>query len=179
MNKKTGKNTAARKMAFCGVFAALSLVLLYVGGLTVLDLTLLMLCSFITVVVIIETGDKYGYIYAAVTSALALILLPSKLYAVEYIVFSTVYPIIKPHIERIPNRVVAWVLKIAALDAMFLGCVLLGQFILNVGDEFFPLSLLTMLFGTAFFILYDFAFSKCIKLYLVKLRKIFGFSKYL
>ena len=177
--RKSTRNTAARKTAFCGVFAALSLVLLYLGGLTVLDLTVIMLCSFVTVVVIIETGDKTALIYAAATSVLALILLPSKLYAVEYIVFSALYPLIKPRIEKIRPKWLAFILKIALLDLMLLGCVLLGQLVLHVGDEFFSLSFITMALGTAFFILYDFAFTRCIIFYMAKLRKTIGLYKFL
>ena len=179
MKRQNARNTAARKTAFCGVFAALSLVLLYFGGLTVLDLTVIMLCSLVTVVVIIETGDRYGFIYAAATSVLALILLPSKLYALEYILFSTVYPIIKPRIEHIPNRFAALAVKVASLDLMLLGCILLGQYVLHVGDEFFSLGAVTMLVGTAFFTLYDFALTRCITFYMVKLRKTIGLYKFL
>ena len=177
--KITAKNTAARKTAFCGVFAALSLVLLYVGGMTVLDLTILAFCSLVTVVVIIEAGDRSGWLYAAVTSALALILLPSKLYAVQYILFSSVYPILKPRIEKIPSKAVAFIVKLALLDVMLLGCILLGQFVLGVGDEFFTLSVLTMILGTLFFAVYDIALTRCIIFYLVKLRKTLKLSKFL
>ena len=176
---KTGQNTAARKTAFCGVFAALTLVLLYFGGMTVLDLSVILICSLVSVVVIIETGDKWGFIYAAATSVLALLLLPSKLYAVEYILFSAVYPIIKPRIEKIPSKAVAFILKIASLDLMLIGCVLLGQFVLHVGDEFFTLGVLTVVLGTVFFVLYDIVLTRCIIFYLAKLRKTVGLYKFL
>lgn len=180
MNKKKSlKHSSTARIAFCGVFAALTIVLLYFGGLTVLDLSLLVLCSVVTVVVTIETGYRYGVIYAAATSVLALVLLPSKLYAVEYLLFSAAYPLLRPLIERIPIKALAFCSKIATLDVMLLACILLGQFVLNAGDEFFVLGWLTMAGGTAFFVLYDIALSKAITFYLVKLRKIIGINKIL
>lgn len=176
--RKSAHNSPARVAAFCGIFAALSMVMLYIGGLTVLDLTALVACSLITVLVAIETGTKTGWIYAAVTSALALILLPSKLYAIQYILFSAVYPMLLPIFGRLP-RIASLIVRVAVLDIMLLGCVLLGQYVFMVGDEFFSFGVVTFVLGTAFFVLYDFALSQCIRVYLVKLRKKINFSKFL
>lgn len=167
--KTAARSTAARKTAFCGVFAALSMVMLYIGGLTVLDLSVLVVCSFITVIAAIEAGTKTAWVYSAVTSALALILLPSKLYALEYILFSAVYPLIRPLFSRLPQRL-AFVLRVVVLDAMLLACVLVGQFVLTVGDGFFTLGAATMLGGTAFLALYELSLDRIIPYYLVKLR---------
>lgn len=178
IRKDKGRNTPARKAAFCGVFAALSMTMLYVGGLTPLDLSILVVCSLITAVVAIETGLKTAWLYAAVTAALTLILLPSKFYAIQYIAFSAVYPLLVPLIDRLP-RAAAAVVRIAVLDLMLLACVLLGQLIFMVGDEFFPLGAITFVLGTVFFVLYDLAFTMCLRVYIVKLRKKINFSRFL
>lgn len=163
-------SSEARKTAFCGIFAALEMVILYFGGLTVLDLSILVVCSVITVFVAIEAGDRTAYVFCAATSVLALIILPSKLYAIEYILFSALYPMLKPHFEKLP-KAAAFIVKILFLDLMLLICILVGQFVLNVGDEFYSLGVITMVAGTLFFAVYDYALTKCIYFYLGVLRK--------
>ena len=54
---------------------------------------------------------------------------------------------------------------------MLLLVVVLGQAVFKVGDEFFPLSWVTIGLGTAFFIVFDLTLTLCISLYIVKLRK--------
>ena len=165
-----------KKLTLCGIFAALCIVFLYIGGFTVADLSLLVVCAIMTMVVLVETGEKYAWVYVGVTSTLALILLPSKLYALEYIMLSAVYPILKMHFERMRN-LFAWLVKISCLDCMLLLLVGLGQYIFMAGDEFFSLSVVTVAVGTVFFVLYDFCLSACITLYMVKLRKKFAKTK--
>ena len=98
--KNIGMNTT-RKITLCGVFAALAIVMLYIGGMTVADLTVAAVCALMTMVIVIEAGVKYAWIYAAATAALALILLPNKIYAIEYICFAAVYPVAKMYFERL------------------------------------------------------------------------------
>ncbi len=171
MNKKLTKGTA-----LCGVFAALCLVILMLGGLTAADLSLLVICALMTMVVRVEAGEKMTWIYAAVTSVLALLLLPSKLYAIEYLFMSAVYPILKVHFDQL-RALFAWPVKISCLDCMLVVVLFLGQKVFMLEDEFFSLSAVTVLAGTLFFILYDICLTACITLYLVKLRKRFVSKK--
>lgn len=164
------KKKLTKNIALCGILAALAIGMMYLGEFTPLDLSLLLVCALLTVLVVIETGNKLAWVYAAVTSVLALIILPNKLYAIEYIVFSAMYPIIKGYAERLPKWV-AFAVKIVILDLMLLGCVTLGQFVFAVGDEFFSLSVITMVIGTLFFVLFDYTLTKCISYHIVILRK--------
>ncbi len=165
-----------KKLTLCGIFAALAVVFLYIGGFTVADLSVLALCSLMTMVILVETGEKTAWVYAAVTSTLALILLPSKLYAIEYIFLSATYPILKMHFERL-RPIFAYPVKISCLDCMLLVLLVLAEKVFMAGDEFFSLSVVTIVVGTLFFILYDFALTVCITFYLVKLRKKLGLNK--
>ncbi|MBR4895443.1 MAG: hypothetical protein IKZ41_03370, partial [Clostridia bacterium] len=158
------------------VFAALCLVFLWIGGMTLLDLSILVVCSLMTMLLVIETGDKTAWIYAAATGVLALLLLPSKLYAIEYILFAAVYPIMKLYFERL-RALFAWPVKISFLDTMLLLCVVLAQHVFMAGDDYFALNWITVAMGTLFFILYDITLTLCISLYIVKLRKKLGFGR--
>ncbi len=170
----TNKNLT-KKLALGGVMSALCIALLYLLGLTAFDLSVLVLCSLMTMLVMVECGVKVTWIYAAVTSVLALLLLPSKLYALEYMMFAALYPILKMYFERLP-AMYAWLLKISCLDSMLMLCLVLVRLVFTTAD-FFPFAMPTFILGTAFFILYDIVLTMCISVYMIKLRKIFKLQK--
>ncbi len=161
-----------KKITLCGVFAALALVFMMLLGLTSLSLSILIVCALMTMLIVVETGRKMAWIYAAVTSVLALLLLPDKLYAIEYTLFAAVYPLFKQSFEKLRN-LFAWPLKISFLDCALIVCLILAQHVFMLGDEFFSLSFVTVAVGTLIFILYDLALTACVTLYMVKLRKKF------
>ncbi|MBQ3638237.1 MAG: hypothetical protein II953_07740 [Clostridia bacterium] len=166
----------SRRIALCGIFAALCLVFLGFGGLTLLDLSILVVCALMTMLLVVEAGVRMTWIYAAATSVLALLLLPSKLYAVEYALFAAVYPILKLYMEKLP-AIAAYPVKISCLDSMLLLCLVLAQKVFMAGEDYFSLSWITVGVGTLFFILFDVTLSLCISLYLVKLRKKLGIGR--
>ncbi len=170
----TNKNLT-KKLALGGVMSALCIALLYLLGLTAFDLSVLVLCSLMTMLVMVECGVKVTWIYAAVTSVLALLLLPSKLYALEYMMFAALYPILKMYFERLP-AMYAWLLKISCLDSMLMLCLVLVRLVFTTAD-FFPFAMPTFILGTAFFILYDIVLTMCISVYMIKLRKILKLQK--
>ena len=141
-----------------------------------LDLSVIVVCALMTMLLVVEVGVKMTWVYAAATSVLALLLLPSKLYAVEYILFGAIYPILKLYFEKLPS-IAAWPVKISCLDSMLLICVVLGQYVFMAGEDYFGLSWITIGVGTLFFLLFDVTLSLCISLYLVKLRKKLGIGR--
>ncbi|MBQ7599190.1 MAG: hypothetical protein IJU57_00780 [Clostridia bacterium] len=159
-----------RKIALCGILAALTTGLLYLCCMTPLDLTAVMASALITTLCVIEAGSGYAWIFGAVTATLAVLILPDKLYAIEYALFGAAYPILKGYIERLP-KIPAFIIKIAMMDLMLLGCLLLAKFVFLAGDDYYSLEFLTMLIGTAMFVLFDFTLTKCISFYVKILRK--------
>ena len=161
--------TLTKKLTLCGVMAALALALLYIGGITVLDLSVVLVCSMITMFIMIETGERMTWTYLAVAVFLAFLILPSKMYAIEYTLFGALYPILKAYIERLRGPIV-WMLKLLSLNAMLAVCVLTAKFVFALGDEYFPLGVITFVLGTLFFVLYDRVLTMCVTFYIVKLR---------
>lgn len=47
----------SRRIALCGIFAALCLVFLGFGGLTLLDLSILVVCALMTMLLVVEAGS--------------------------------------------------------------------------------------------------------------------------
>ncbi|MBO5670156.1 MAG: hypothetical protein II333_08150 [Clostridia bacterium] len=164
-----------KKLALGGVMAALCVALLYLLGMTAFDLSVLVLCALMTMLVMVECGVKTTWIYAAVTSVLALLLLPSKLFAIQYVLFSALYPIFKMYFERM-NQVFAWMLKLSCLDSMLMLCLILVRTVFTNAD-FFPFAMPTLIVGTLFFIFFDIVMTMCISVYMIKLRKIFKLQK--
>ncbi len=164
------EKSMTKKLALAGVFAALAMAIIWVAGMTLLDLSALVICAFMTMLLVVEIGEKMTWVYAAATAALAFLLLPDKLYAIEYTLFAAVYPILKLHFEKL-RPLFAWPVKISCLDTMLLFCVVLGQYVFLMGEDYFALGWLTIGAGTLFFLLFDVTLTLCMSFYLVKLRK--------
>ncbi len=169
------KNT--KKMTLAASFAALSFVLLLVGSFfESLDLTFSALASFTVVLAVIELGRPYPLLIYAVTSLLALLLLPSKFAAVCYALFFGFYPIFKEMFERF-RPLVSWVLKFSLFNIGFFVILLASRFLLGLPD-LSPFDIPLLLLGNAAFFLFDFALSRLITLYLFKLRRLLKLKDY-
>lgn len=159
----------AKTLAFCGVCAALNIVFMLAGSIFELfDLSILVICSLVTMLVVVECGAGAAWVFAAASSALAFILLPNKLYAIEYLLFAAMYPIVKMYFEKY-RALFAWPLKLSFLDSALLLCVILGQYVFLMGDDYYSFKVITILIGTAFFILYDITLTACISVYMIKI----------
>ncbi|MBE6577785.1 MAG: hypothetical protein E7653_06575 [Ruminococcaceae bacterium] len=156
------------------MLAALGVVLLYLGSLVeVLDATVAVLASLLCVFAVIEYGKAAPWLVFAVTSVLAILLLPNKTPAIEYALFFGFYPILKEKYEK-RRAPIAWVLKeltfnIALVAVFFaLKFVVLGNAVIPMYFYVIGLVLLELVF-----VLYDLALTKLITYYLCSLRKRF------
>lgn len=174
---ENNKKGAAKRAAVCGILCAMCVVLLYLGSITVFDMSVIVFCAIITMIVRIEfSGSAYPWLYAAVTGTLALLLLPSKLLAVEYILIGGIYPIVKAAFEKL-HPVFAWILKISFIDLMFLLEILVFRFIFVAEEARVDLTVPTLLLGIVFAVLYDIALTMVISVYILKIRKKIGLKK--
>ena len=166
MNRKT------RSLTLSALFAALTIVVLYISVLWPTgQLALSAVASFFTVAAVIESGIFYGVYVYAVSAILGFILLPDKTVPLYYILFFGYYPIAKSLIERIEKTPFQWVLKllvfVAALTVMWLFVrVLLIDYVWSI-----PNALIVYAVGCAVFVLYDYGYSKAIGLYLGRVSK--------
>jgi len=166
----------SKRLAFAAIAAALSTVFLYIGSISVLDLSSVILCALLTMLTVVETGEKYGWLTACVTGVLSLLLLPVKLPAVLYIFFGGIYPILKASLEKTPYWL-SWLFKISVLDTMLLLTIALSRLVFIAEEAFLPLTLPVLLLGTVFFIVYDLALTACVTVYITRIRKRLGLRK--
>jgi len=170
------KSTAAaaslrtRQLTVCGILCALGVVLMLLGAVTdVLDLTMMMLASLCIAFAVIEIGVKWAWLVWAVTALLCLLLLPSKTIALFYLL-GGMYPIAKSAFERL-HPVFSWLLKFSMFNTVQLLFILLAQKLLGLSGEGYEFIAADMLFNNVVFLVYDFALTAFITLYLLRLRR--------
>ncbi|MCI6634697.1 MAG: hypothetical protein SOZ09_00930 [Eubacteriales bacterium] len=175
-NDGNKQKNSTRLLTLSAILSAASVGLLYVGSLTVFDLSMILVCALVTMFLYVEAGRKYAGLYVAVTGLLCLILLPSKLMALTYICIGGVYPILKATFEKF-RPLFAWALKLSVLDSMLLLLIVLAKLVFVAEDSYFDFTLPILLGGTVFFIIYDLALTGCVTLYIVKLRRRLGMTR--
>ena len=163
-------------MAICGLLTALSVVLLYIGSLTVLDLTAVVVCALFVMLVVVELGKKYAWLLVCVSGVLAFVLLPSKLIALTYFLIGGIYPILKARFEQFRSSF-AWLLKMSAMGTMLLALIVLSKLVFTAEETYFDMSIPVILIGLLFLAVYDMALTGCVTFYIVKLRKRLGLKK--
>ncbi len=170
-------NNSAKRAAICGVFAAACVVLLYLGSMTVFDLSTIVVCAIVTMIIKVELGGSgYPWLFVAVTGLLALLLIPSKLLAVEYILIGGVYPLIKAVFEKF-RPLFAWPLKVSVLGCMVLLEIIVSKFLFVSEEARIDFTAPAILLALVFAVLYDVALSVVISSYILKIRKKLGLKK--
>ncbi|MGH4137221.1 hypothetical protein [Clostridium sp.] len=96
-----------------GIFAALSLILLYLSSVFPTNrLFILVIASCIIPLSILLTGIKNTVIVYGAVSMLSLFIIPSKLIAISYILIFGSYGFVKYFIEKLRNIPIEFVLKL-------------------------------------------------------------------
>ncbi len=178
--KQKNHGSAAKKIAICAMLSALGVVFLLLGSVVdVLDMSMAVFTSLLSVIAVIEYGKSAPWMIYGCTSLLSLLLLPNKIPAVLYSVFFGFYPIVKEKFEK-KNIVISWLLK----HLVFLPCfalMLVAYLFLGTGFETYLLKpwviAAVVALAEIIFILYDLALTRMITLYIVKLRKRLKFFK--
>jgi hypothetical protein len=112
------KTTNTRRTALTAVFAAISVVLLFLGSVSVIgDMALCAVAGYVTAAGVLTNGKRYALAQFCVTGLLALLLLPSKFAAALYIAFPGWYPVLKSFLERkIRSLPALWLIKLALFN---------------------------------------------------------------
>jgi hypothetical protein len=182
--RSTRKST--RRIAMCGVFCALAVVILGMGTLIeVLDISAAAAAALFLLPVLLCYGSRYALLSYAVTAVLGLVLMPQSLAAWMFAGLTGYYPIIKTRMDRLP-RVLGWLVKLVLLTAVFL-VYLAVFFFLFLGGEGSLLNAFLMGFGEAdgspvlavavvglglfTFVLFDVLINRLLVLYYIKWQK--------
>ncbi len=156
------------------MLSALSVILLYLGSLIeVVDLSMAVIASLACVFAVIEYGKSAPWLVFGVTATLSLVLLPNKSPAAVYALFFGYYPILKEKFEKKP-LVVNWVLKEVVFNVALVFIFIAMKLLLLLPDGILPiLYVIAVVLCELIFILYDFALTRLISLYVYRLRRRF------
>ena len=156
------------------MLSALNVLIMFFGSVfQTLDLTAAAAAGITIVFAMVELGAKYAFSIYAVSSIIAVLLLPYKSPAIIFAIFAGLYPILKAYLQRIKSKWIAYIAKLVVFNLFFTAIIAAGKYIFMLADEFYSYSWVVYILGNVTFILYDFALDRLILLYVVKLKKIF------
>ena len=117
----------SKQIAFCGMLAALSIALMFLGSI-IWAFTYIapLLCSLIMIIINKSIGRGYSLSTYAAVGIISLIFLPDKECALTYIFFFGYYTIIKEDLEKIKSRLGSLAIKLL----IFNSGIILSQLIL-------------------------------------------------
>ncbi len=173
----TGKIKKTSKIALSAVFSALSVALMaLISVIPSLELALPAIAGLFVAVIVIEIDRKWALGVWAAVSVLSLIIVPNKEVAIVYTVFFGYYPVLKSVLESKLPRAAEYAVKIATFAAvMSVSYYLMAKFMgvdLDMPDFFGKWGLLVLLImAIVTFIFYDYALSKLITFYRIRLSK--------
>ncbi len=175
MNRKDSSRQP-RRMALCGVTAAVSLLLMFLTTVfPVMSYGLPALCGVLTTLIVIECGDRMALTMYGAVSILSLLLLPSKESAVVYLLLFGWYPVAKRRIESLRKPVIEWLLKLISM-AVPIGIGSAAAIaVLGVAGFFGPditgwlIPLFYLAVGVVF-VFYDIALTRLISVYFSVIR---------
>ena len=176
--RNDSRKMKTRKLAFSAMLSALGVVILYLGAVVeMLDLTTVAVASVFVFFAVIELGSPYQYLIYAVTSVLAILLLPDKLSGAAYLLFGGIYPILKSFFER-RRRVLSWFLKFVYFNIVLALLIASAVFLFHL--EEYNTVYCTFLFalGNFTFLMFDILATNLIRAYIFKLRDRFRIGRY-
>lgn len=167
---KSNVRARTRRMTMGAMFTALGVILLWVGAVVeVLDLSLAAIASLLTVLGVIEYGGAFPWLVWLSTSALSLLLLPSKFPALLYLLFAGIYPMVKAIFER-QHYILAWILKLSFFNTGLLVLIAVCTWLLHLPDTGLGFTVAVFAMANVTFVLYDIALGRLILLYMFKIR---------
>ena len=174
MKQKTAQTTEI--ISVCGLFAALSVVVMLLAHIGVLTYAVPALAGALLVIIYLEFSIKNAFTVFITVSVLSF-LICEKEASLCYILFFGYYPLIKAYIERIKSKIAQWVVKVLLFSISFALILVLATVLLGIPLDTMGLGIYYII-GLAvaleiMFVLYDIALTKVITLYLVAYREKF------
>ena len=151
------------KLAFCGVMAALSTVLMFLTGVApTATLALPAIAGCLLIPVVVEVGLAWGAGVYGVCCVLSFLLAPDREPFLFYLLFFGYYPVLFAVLGRIRGRVLRYAAKLLVFNGALALEVLLSLYVLGVPMESFSLlgpigPAVLLVLANAVFVVYDLA----------------------
>ena len=154
--------TKPKSLALSGVFAGLTLALMWTGSfLPSMDYALPAMAGMLTLLLVLELNPAWALGVYAASAALSLLLLPAKGAALLYAMFFGYYPVVKILSEGKLPKWLAWIVKLAVFNAAIVSAYVLATKVFGIdlddfGETFGRWAKAIMLaVGNATFWMYD------------------------
>ncbi|MBQ7047086.1 MAG: hypothetical protein IJN85_05040 [Oscillospiraceae bacterium] len=165
------------KIALSAVISALSVALMaLISVIPTLELALPAIAGAFTAVIIIEMNRKWAAAVWISVSVLSLLIVPNKEVAILYAAFFGIYPVLKSVLESKTPKWLEYLIKLLSFNVVIFLAYFLMMKLMNLEIEeleTFGNLAIPLLLGAAsvVFLLYDYAMTKLITLYNIRLRK--------
>ena len=171
------RRSDTKRLALCGVLAALALALMFLGGvLPFASVACPVLASLVLIPVYAETGKKWSAVWFLGVAALAALLAPEKEAAVLFAFFGY-YPMLRKYLHRLRPKALQWAVKVVFCTGAVLGAYALMLFVFRLEAlraefaqyETYLLAVLLVMANVTF-IVYDVLIGRLEIFYHVRLR---------
>lgn len=165
------------KITCCGVVSALATVIMLATNIPVALYTVPCIAGIFFMIPAIEFDTKWGFLCYGVTAVLSIILPTEREAMIVFIGILGYYPVLKMVIERIGNRMLELVIKLAVFNVGVVASYTVVIKILgyNVFENEFAgwkiTAIALLVVGNAVFLIFDYALTSLIRFYFIKLRK--------
>lgn len=160
-------------IASCGMTAALSVVIMIIGGILGLGMYASpMIAGFCLMPIQQKFGAKYSWTLWAAVSLLCFILVPDVEENLMYFAFFGLYPLLWPHFEKLPKKL-RWIGKLLYFNLVVIAVEMLIMLVLIPENMGWIMNLILLLMGNIIFICYDFLLPRSellLKKYLGKIK---------
>jgi len=169
------------KTALGGIVAALSVAAMFMlSFIESLTYAAPAIVGAFVVLVVVEAGKKWASAVYVTVSLLSMLLISNKEAAIMYAAFFGYYPILKAALEERAKKWLEWIVKIAVFNAAIVASYWAVKTLMGIGLEAFGAGFLgryavpaLLLAANAVFLLYDFALTQYVTLYVRRWRKHF------
>jgi len=164
----------SKLIALCGLLAALSLALMFLGSVIWVFTYVAPLVSSLIIALICDvTGKRYAFITYCAISIISVFFLPDKECALTYAFFFGYYVIIKDTVERIKPKILSYLVKILIFNTGIISSQLILIYAFNIPLDNpwgkWGIAILIAL-ANAVFVMYELMLTKLLKLYEIKYK---------
>lgn len=121
------------QIAAGGIAAALSIVLMFLGGvLWIFAYVFPIICSLLTVIVIENIDTKTAWVVYSVVSIISLLFVADKECAMIYVLFFGYYPMVYYKIADMKRRIIKWLIKLLVFNGAMIGVQLICIYVFGI-----------------------------------------------
>ena len=172
------RNQASRRMALCGITAALMVTVMMVGSILPLSTySSPMLAGALLIPILWEMGPKMGGLAYLAVALLSILMAPDKEAVFLFVFLLGWYPIARPKLQHIRNKPIRWVIKMILFNLAAGVTYAFLLYVLTMPDlqaEFADWTVLFLagflLLGNVTFVLYDILLGRLGDFYVVRIR---------